>query len=312
MGQEPFCGRFAPTPSGALHLGNLRTALAAYCHARKNNGQFFLRFDDLDAPRVKPGKIAEHQQDLAALGLVFDGPVLFQSQRVSRYLEALEQLKNQHAVYLCFCTRREIQQANSQHQNAAQAEPDLNTYPGTCRSLSREEVQSRLKRGDHHCWRFRLFQDVEPIEDAVMGTQQINLQQQGGDFVVVRADGQLSYQLACAVDDAQPGITHVLRGADLLTSAARQQRLMKTLGLNPPKYGHLPLMQAPGGRKLSKSDGDDDLRAYAKRGINVCNIVSMLAASLGLVERGEAISLEKCIEQFPTDLTTLKDLYPPT
>lgn len=299
MLESVFRGRFAPTPSGALHMGNLRTALAAYCQAAQHDGSFLLRFDDLDEPRVKPGKIQEHQHDLAFLGITFTEPPFFQSERKSLYQTAFDQLRHAEAIYPCFCTRREIQQANEAAENP-------NTYPGTCRSVPRKQALERVSKGEHHCWRFRLPAPRERLDDAVMGLQEVDLEREGGDFVILRADGQFSYQLSCAVDDAQPGITHVLRGQDLLVSAARQQLVMKALSLAPPQYGHLPLLESPDGRKLSKSDGDDDLRAFLAKGCSKEEILSALAVSLGLAEPGERISLETCVRRFPQTVAALK------
>ncbi|MGF1571626.1 MAG: tRNA glutamyl-Q(34) synthetase GluQRS [Sumerlaeia bacterium] len=308
--QSTYRGRFAPTPSGALHVGNLRTALAAYCHAKKLGGAFLLRFDDLDEPRVKADKLDEHQSDLAFFGLTPDEPPTFQSQRKQLYAKAFEQLRETSAIYACFCTRREIQEANQQHNLHPENNPDINAYPGTCRSIPPKEAEARLQRNQHHCWRFALKQPAAALNDLVMGPQTVDLQQNGGDFVVVRADGQFSYQLACAVDDSSPGITMVLRGVDLLISAARQQTLMTTLGLTPPQYGHLPLLTTPSGRKLSKTDGDDDLRAYTAKGYSQPALLSALAYTLGLAEQGEVVSLQDCVERFPKELSLLPRLKP--
>jgi glutamyl-queuosine tRNA(Asp) synthetase len=284
-----YSGRFAPTPSGSLHLGNLRTALLAYLDAFVHQGAFFLRFDDLDAPRVKVGLFEEHLSDLQEIGVEFSAPPIFQSQRLQHYLSVFEQLCQIGTIYPCFCSRKQIQEATGSASGV---------YPGTCRGLSKVQTTERIVRGEQHCWRFRVEDPVEVLEDSIRGRLEINLQKNGGDFVILRADGVPGYQLSCAVDDAAPGITHVIRGVDLVESAARQQRILRVLGLGSPQYGHLPLLMQEGGEKLSKSAGADDLRAWGAKGYTPPQLRGWLAHSLGWVSRVTPLSMGDLVELY--------------
>ncbi|MDX1973857.1 MAG: tRNA glutamyl-Q(34) synthetase GluQRS [Candidatus Sumerlaeia bacterium] len=288
-GINPYSGRFAPTPSGSLHLGNLRTALVAYLDATVHEGAFFLRFDDLDSPRVKPGLFEEHLSDLREIGVEFGAPPIHQSQRLQHYLAAFEQLRQIGAIYPCFCSRKQIQDVTG---SAA------GVYPGTCRVISHVQAAGRIARGDQHCWRFRVEEPVEVLEDSIQGRLEVNLQKNGGDFVILRADGIPGYQLSCAVDDATPGITHVIRGVDLVESAARQQRVLRILGLGSPQYGHLPLLMQEGGGKLSKSLGADDLRAWGAKGYTPPQLRGWLAHSLGWVSQVTPLTMNDLVELY--------------
>jgi len=275
----PYIGRYAPTPSGSLHLGNLRTALAAWCCARKNDGKFLLRFDDLDQQRVKEDKIKEHQRDLAKLGLNWDGEVFFQTQFLKEYQAAFEKLKESGAAYPCFCSRKKIREYWMN-----KCGEDSVIYPGTCRDLSIEEAQERIANNEQHCWRFRI-----PENSSVKNS---------GDFVLIRADGVIGYQLASAINDHQPGITHVIRGDDLEESSAFQKLIHEVLDLNSPEFTHVGTLTGERGRKLSKSEGDDDLSHFFDQGFSTHAIILYLAWTLRQITRDESPSLFELAKLF--------------
>ncbi|MGH8740545.1 MAG: tRNA glutamyl-Q(34) synthetase GluQRS [Burkholderiales bacterium] len=236
-----YVGRFAPSPTGPLHFGSLVAALASWLDARASGGRWLVRIEDLDAPRQQPGAAALILRTLERLGLAWDGPVAYQSVRVPLYQAALETLR-QHA-YWCGCTRREIADSS-----LGLASDGALIYPGTCR---RGLPQGKAARA------LRLRTDAEPIafRDRVQGPQSQALATQVGDFVLCRADGQFAYQLAVVVDDAEQGVTDVVRGADLLDSTARQIHLQRLLGLPTPRYLHVPIALNGEGDKLSKQTG---------------------------------------------------------
>ncbi len=254
-----YVGRFAPSPTGELHLGTARTALLAWLKARQANGRFILRVEDLDTPRTKPGCAEQQMADLRWLGLNWDeGPDLggsaapyVQSQRLSHYEKSFEQLKATGQIYPCSCSRKEVADIASAPHNE---EP---VYSGICRS------------GPHHperplAWRFKM-------PDA------------SGDFVVKRSDGVFGYQLACAVDDALMGVTEVVRGEDLRSSAARQAALLRALGYATPSYLHVPLMLGPDGQRLAKRHGSISVAERREAGRSSQQIIDELLASLGLI-----------------------------
>jgi glutamyl-Q tRNA(Asp) synthetase len=235
-----YAGRFAPSPTGPLHFGSLVAALASWLDARAAGGRWLLRMEDLDRPREQPGAADEILRVLAALGLEWDGPVVYQSKRRARYEAALQRLGAR--IYECGCSRREI--ADSSLRLAADG---AQIYPGTCRAGLRGKPARalRVKTDD------RLIE----FDDRVQGRQAQRLASQVGDFVLLRADGQFAYQLAVVVDDAEQGITDVVRGADLLDSTARQIRLQELLGCPRPRYMHVPAAVNAASEKLSKQTG---------------------------------------------------------
>jgi len=236
-----YVGRFAPSPSGPLHFGSLVAALASWLDARSARGRWLLRIEDLDSPRTQPGAAADMQRCLEHLGLAWDGPVLYQSLRGPRYEAALQRL--QASTYWCGCTRREIA------DSALGLAPDgAQIYPGTCRPGLPEGKTPRT---------LRIKSGLESIAfvDRVQGKQDQNLAREVGDFVLYRADGQVAYQLAVVVDDAEQGVTDVVRGADLIDSTARQIHLQRLLGYPAPRYMHVPVAVNARGEKLSKQTG---------------------------------------------------------
>jgi glutamyl-tRNA synthetase len=256
-------GRFAPSPTGTLHLGNLRTALLAWLFARSAGSEFVMRIEDLDAGRVRP-ELAEVQlRDLAAIGLDWDGEVVVQSARRDLYAEALARLD----VYECFCTRAEIREA------ASAAHGPVGMYPGTCRSL--DAAARAALRGEGRVPALRVRSDGEAVgfQDRLAG----RVEGAVDDFVVRRNDGAYAYNLAVVVDDAAQGVEEVVRGADLIDSTPRQLWLARALGLPEPSYSHVPLVLGPDGRRLAKRHGDVTLRELAP-----ADAMRWMARSLGL------------------------------
>ena len=232
-----YVGRFAPSPTGPLHFGSLVAAVGSYLDARTRQGKWLVRIDDIDPPREQPGAATQILQTLEAFGFQWDGEVLYQSQRSAAYDEALEQLG--HTLYCCNCSRKQI--AASGHKG-----PYGRIYPGTCRdkALIADSTEAAL--------RVRVGPGTTVCHDLIQGKYEQNLEEDIGDFIVRRRDGLYAYHLAAAVDDAAQGISHIVRGADLLESTPRQIHLQQLLGLKTPQYAHLPIAIGSAGDKLSK------------------------------------------------------------
>jgi glutamyl-tRNA synthetase len=262
----PGAGRFAPSPSGDLHIGNLRTALLAWLWARSTGRRFVLRIDDLD--RVRAGAEERQLADLTALGLDWDGLILHQSTRLGFYRDAVAALTKAGRTYPCFCTRREIQEAPS----APHSPPG--TYPGTCRALTDDEIRERTEERPA-ALRLRADTDKWLIEDERHGSVSGPVD----DFVLLRNDGVPAYNLTVVVDDAAQGVDQVVRGEDLLTSAPRQAYLAGLLGLSPPTYIHVPLALNRSGARLAKRDGAVTWTELERLGIDPFRLI---ADSLGL------------------------------
>ncbi len=267
-------GRFAPSPTGELHLGNARTALLSWLWARAENGQYLMRVEDIDTPRVRPGMAEQQLEELRWLGLDWDGEPLFQSQRAALYQEALEKLGDH--VYECFCSRAEIAAAASAPQG-----DEGPRYPGTCAQLT-EAQQAEKRKTRAPSLRLRVPPGSIRFRDEIMGEQSFDTQALIGDFVLRRADGIFAYQLAVTVDDGATGISQVLRGADLLASTARQILLHRLLGQREPRWAHAPLVLGASGERLSKRDRPLSLSALRERGADPRRIVAHLAQSAGL------------------------------
>ena len=238
MNSAPYIGRFAPSPTGPLHFGSLVAAVASWLDARAAGGRWLVRMEDLDRPRCEPGAADTILRQLDAYGLHWDGAVLVQSQRDSAYATALNELKDGGAVYPCACTRSQLAQVSRNHEGEI-------VYPGTCRNGLPPGAVARS-------WRVRVSDVNTHFHDRIHGDLQQNLAHDVGDFIVKRADGLFAYQLAVVVDDAFQGITHVVRGADLLWNTPRQIYLQSLLGLPAPVYAHVPLITNAAGQKLSK------------------------------------------------------------
>lgn len=236
-----YRGRFAPSPSGPLHLGSLLTALASWLKARQAGGEWWLRIDDLDQPRCVPGADSVIQAQLEAHGLLWHGAPVYQSNHIAEYQQVLERLDAAGLLYRCTCTRAQLAATSV-------AGPDGPVYPGTCRDAPpAAHARSAL--------RFRSCDGTVQWQDGVLGRIQRDALREAGDFVLRRADGQMGYHLACVVDEARMGITEVVRGADLLGATVQQRQLMRALALPIPRYAHLPVLTDVQGRKLSKQNG---------------------------------------------------------
>lgn len=275
-------GRFAPTPSGPLHFGSLMAALASWLFARSAGGEWLVRIEDLDTPRVIEGCADEHLRLLSRCGLESDGPVVRQSERTALYDRAFGRLLDAGRVYPCRCSRREI--ATSASAPLAPAEP---RYPGTCREAEVDPAEARA-------WRFRVEEGEVVFTDGVFGEVRQDVRREVGDFVVRRQQPApaYAYQFAVVVDDADQEITQVVRGADLLDSTARQIALAGALGLPVPRYAHVPVLVSSLGEKLSKRAGSRRLAEAVGRG-QLPDIVAALLATLG-----QAPTLERARETF--------------
>ncbi|RPH73042.1 MAG: tRNA glutamyl-Q(34) synthetase GluQRS [Myxococcaceae bacterium] len=286
-------GRFAPSPTGRLHLGNAWAAALGWLWARSQAGEFLLRVEDLDTARSRTGLTEALLADQAWLGLEFDAPPVFQSRRLDLYRAAFERLRATGRVYPCFCTRSEIARAVSAPHGPADEGP---RYPGTCLALSSEQVEERA-RTRPPAWRFRPREGLTDVHDLLHGRIVQDVAREVGDFVVLRNDGVPSYQLAVVVDDAEMGITHVLRGDDLLRSTARQIQLCEALGLPVPVYAHVPLLLGPDGKRLAKRAGTPGLAELRERGIAPERLVGLLAAWAGLGD-GRPVDLQALVPRF--------------
>ena len=284
-------GRFAPSPTGPLHLGNLRTALLAWLFARSAGARFLLRIEDLDPVASRPEHEAQQVADLAALGLDWDGPVLQQSARRARHDAALAELADKGLTYPCYCSRREVREA------AAAAHGPVSGYPGTCRTLSVRERAERESDGRRPALRLRSDDRAVTISDRLHGqvTRVVD------DVVLRRNDGVPAYNLAVVVDDADQGIGEVVRGDDLLDSTPTQAHLADLLGLARPAWAHVPLVLGPDGERLAKRHGAVTLTDLAATGTSADEVRTWLAASLGLAEPGEAVTPADLRARFDPD-----------
>ena len=296
-------GRYAPSPTGELHLGNASSALLAWLSIRARGGSFVMRMEDLDRYRVREGLAEQILEELAWLGIDWDeGPVIGgpcapyeQWARLDRYEIALSKLRESGRSYPCFCSRRDIANAAS----APQSPGDEIRYPGICRDLDPREAQSRIDAGARHAWRFRVDGGARPsFEDLVHGLWGAKNQESPGDFVISRADGVPAYQLAVVVDDAEMGIGEVVRGDDLLASTGRQLLLYEALGWEPPRFGHVPLLLGAYGIRLSKRHQGVTLRELRERGFSAEKLIGRLAALLGLRAKLEPVSAADLADGF--------------
>lgn len=292
-----FRGRFAPSPTGRIHLGNARSALLGWLQARAAGGQFLLRIEDLDRARCKPQFLEDLYRDLEWLGLDWDETPLVQSQRDDVYREALEKLARTGRVYPCFCTRAEIARAASAPHGLSDEGP---RYPGTCAALPPEALAERA-RTRAPALRFRAAPGEWCFEDGLHGRSCQDVATLVGDFVVRRNDGVASYQLAVVVDDAASHITDVLRGDDLLTSTPRQLQIYEALGLTPPRFWHVPLVLGEDGKRLAKREGAFAVAELRERGLAVERVLGLLAAWSGLGD-GAPVTLQELVRRFRPEL----------
>jgi len=275
-----YRGRFAPSPSGALHRGNLRTALVGWLEARLAGGAWLLRIDDLDTPRVVADAADRIADDLRWLGLDWDGPVWRQSERRGLYNSVLSAWRRAGLLYPCRCSRRLLADVSAPHGALA-------VYPGFCRDrpLGWGCVQGRLPS-----WRLRLAAGAVCWSERLAAPGMLDGPTAVGDVVLRRADGFIAYHLATAIDELDMGITEVMRGADLWWATAAQVAVMQQLGASPPRYAHVPLWCDAGGQRLSKRLGSEGLAGYRQRGCDGPAVIGELAASLGLVAAGQRLS----------------------
>ena len=297
-------GRFAPTPSGRLHLGNLLCAMLAWLSARSRGGRILLRIEDVDTPRCPDRNTRLCLEDLRWFGFSWDGPILRQSERTPEYENALAELQAHGLVYPCFCTRAEL------HPELAPNLGDTQTvYPGTCRNLTPTEAASKaLIRSP--ALRLRVPDETVCFEDRLQGSVCENLRRDCGDFVVRRSDGLFGYQLACVVDDIASGVTEVVRGRDILSATPRQIYLIGLLGGTTPSYAHIPLLTDAQGRRLAKRDHDLDLTALSRR-YTAQDLIGILAFSCGLRDRICPASLEELVPEFDWDRVRRDDIRLP-
>jgi glutamyl-tRNA synthetase len=280
-------GRFAPSPTGVLHLGNLRTALLAWLFARSQGARFLMRVEDLDSGRVRPGVEAGQLADLRAIGIDWDGAVVRQSDRLELYAAALARLDASDLLYRCWCTRAEIREAAS----ASHGERPEGAYPGTCRELSTAQIAEREASGRPPAVRVRASSARLTFTDRLHGDTTGVVD----DFVVRRNDGAYAYNLAVVVDDGEQGIGEVVRGADLLDSTPRQLWLAEQLGLREPSHAHVPLMLGPDGQRLAKRHGAVTLAGRAALGQSPIDVRRELLAPFG---SGTYATMHELVDHF--------------
>ena len=282
-------GRFAPTPSGRMHLGNVFAALIAWLSVRSRDGEMVLRMEDLDTQRTSAEFAETLRDDLRWLGLTWDRETPAQSQRSAVYDKYFEILREKGLLYPCYCTRSQLHSVNAPHLSDG-----TYVYPGTCRNLTEGE-RAAFHRAP--AWRVVVPDRVWTVEDRIQGTYRCNLATECGDMVVRRADGVYVYQLAVTVDDGEAGVTEVVRGMDLLSSAPRQMYLQELFGFAHPEYAHVPMLLAPDGRRLSKRDRDLDLGILRQR-LTREGLLGVLAFAAGLIDQEVSVSLKELTKEF--------------
>ena len=282
-------GRFAPTPSGRMHLGNVFAALIAWLSVRSRDGEMVLRMEDLDTQRTSAEFAETLRDDLRWLGFTWDRETPAQSQRSAVYDKYFEILREKGLLYPCYCTRSQLHSVNAPHLSDG-----TYVYPGTCRNLTEGE-RAAFRRPP--AWRVVVSDRVWTVEDKIQGTYRCNLATECGDMVVRRADGVYVYQLAVTVDDGEAGVTEVVRGMDLLSSAPRQMYLQELFGFPHPEYAHVPMLLAPDGRRLSKRDRDLDLGILRQR-LSREALLGELAFAAGLIDQEVSVSLKELTKEF--------------
>ena len=285
-------GRFAPSPTGRLHLGNLRTAAVAWLSARSSGRGFLVRMEDLD-PHQSSRQHEESQfTELGSIGMDWNGDVVRQSERFHLYEDAIFQLRNRGLVYECFCSRREVRAEIEAAPQAPHLPPG--SYPGTCRELTSAEREVRRASGRPPALRLRTDGEIIGFEDRVHGSVEAGVD----DVVLRRNDGTPAYNLAVVVDDALQGVTEVVRGDDLLASTPRHLHLQTLLGLPHPEYAHVPLVMGDDGERLSKRTGSTTLEGLAESGVGPERVVAWIGWSLGLCDASEEVRLAELLARF--------------
>lgn len=298
---KPVVGRFAPSPTGRMHVGNVFTALVAWLVAKSQGGQIVLRIEDLDAQRSKPKYIDAIQRDFETLGLTWDKGPFFQQERKEAYRAAFQTLVARDLVYPCFCTRADLHAASAPHVG------EKLVYPGTCRMLSKGDRTFRALK-QTPAKRLVVPDSVVAFNDLVQGYFKQNLAQECGDFVLQRSDGVFAYQLAVVVDDADQGITSVVRGMDLLDSTPQQKYLQDLLGLPHPQYAHVPLIATEGNRRLSKRNHDTTLDMLLGRDKTPEALIGHIAGLTGLASTDDPTTPEELLGSF--SLAALAKQFP--
>ena len=276
-------GRFAPSPTGPLHIGNLRTAVIAWLCARQQDGELLLRFEDLDRMNSKPEHEARQVSELAQLGMTFGSNIIRQSERFDLYRDIFDSLRQQDLVYPCYCTRREILESTQ----APHGPTIEGAYAGTCRNLSARDRSEREQSSRPPAWRLRTDSETYIVDDLVAGPTTTVID----DIVLLRNDGVPAYNLAVVVDDAAQGVTQIVRGDDLLLGTGRHIHLQKLLGYPTPQYVHVPLVVGPDAERLAKRHGAVTLEDLGQRGIGTQEVLGELARSIGsLVVQPESVN----------------------
>jgi len=291
--------RLAPSPTGALHLGNARTFLVNWLLARQRGWRILLRIEDIDGPRVKHGADQQLIDDLKWLGLDWDDGPIYQSARLPLYREAIEQLEQSRQAYACVCSRREVELAAS----APHAEDGATIYPGTCRGKYQSAAQALSLTGRAAALRFQVPEGIVQFDDSFAGLQRFEVARMLGDFVIAKADGTPAYQLAAAVDDAEMNVTDVVRGDDLLDSTPRQILLYGALGNGEriPRFWHIPLVVGTDGKRLAKRHGDTRLAYYRQNGVRSDRILALLARWCGFDDSAPGPRASDLIQSFRLD-----------
>ena len=301
MENVPVCGRFAPSPSGRMHLGNLWSCLLAWLSARSVGGRMVLRLEDLDPDRCRREYCDQVMRDLEWLGLDWDNEPVYQSRRSELYRAAFQRLAESELVYPCYCTRAERLAASAPHRSDG-----LSVYNGRCRTLTQAQ-RDELSRTRRPAWRAMVPDLDVSFSDLCQGPYTEDLARDCGDFILRRSDGVYAYQLAVVVDDGDMGVTQVVRGSDLLSSTPRQIWLQRQLDLPQPEYGHVPLLLAPDGRRLAKRDRDKEL-GQLRRQYTARELVGILAHAAGLISEPAPVSPQDLLPLFSWDKVPKEDL----
>lgn len=294
-------GRFAPSPSGRMHLGNLWSCLIAWLSARSAGGEMVLRLEDLDPDRCRREYCDQVMRDLEWLGLDWDNQPVYQSERTEIYAQAFAQLEQRGLVYPCYCNRAERLAAGAPHRSDG-----VVLYGGRCRTLTAQQ-REELEQTRRPAWRLRVPDEEYIFTDLLQGEYRENLERECGDFILRRSDGVYAYQLAVVVDDALMGVTQVVRGQDLLDSTPRQNYIQDLLDYPRPECGHVPLLLSADGRRLAKRDRDQELGQLQQR-FSAPELVGRLAHLAGLLERPEAITPRELIPLFSWEKLPKEDI----
>ena len=301
MEQNIVRGRFAPSPSGRMHLGNLWSALLAWLSARSQGGEMVLRLEDLDPDRCTRAWCDQVMRDLEWLGLTWDNEPVYQSERTAVYAQAFRALEERGLIYPCYCTRTERLAASAPHRSDGQT-----IYDGRCSRLTEAEREA-LSQTRRPAWRVKVGQGPITFCDFLYGEYKEDLKTDCGDFILRRSDGVYAYQLAVVADDAAMGVTQVVRGSDLLSSTPRQIYLQRLLGLPEPEYGHVPLLLAADGRRLAKRDRDQELGELQSR-YTAPELLGRLAHLACLIPEPAPITAQQLIPLFSWEKLPREDL----